>query len=303
VTQALAGQLVPADARVPYMARLRTVANIGITLGTVPAGLVLASGGGFAGLLAANAASYLVAAALVATLPRTCSAAPLIRPRLLVPSAAVTALITIDGVMSLWLVVLNVGLPLWIVRSTAAPAALIAVLYGTNTVLAVALQRRLSRRSGTVAGAAIAQHAAGLLLAACCIALAVSSVHTASVSIAALVVAVVCLSLGELLVVAAAWQLSFALAPARREAEFISTFNLGKALRHVIGPAFVSGVVLALGVAGWLGLGLVFVVGALVTPPLCRRAQARPLAGPPRAAASSHDVLRLPLVGLRVPVH
>src|SRR5262245_21592147 len=40
--QALAGDLVEPERRVELMARLRVVTNVGITLGTVPAGIVLA---------------------------------------------------------------------------------------------------------------------------------------------------------------------------------------------------------------------------------------------------------------------
>ena len=176
VTQALAGELVDAEERVPFMARLRTVTNIGITLGTVPAGLVLAGGAGFALLLAANAASYLLAAAIVATLPRAQPRrTPQSRRTLLRPAAPTTALIAIDGVMSMWNVVLNIGLPLWVLQATAASPAIVAVLYGTNTVLAVLLQTRVSRRVGSYARAARAQWLAGLLLAVCCIALAAAA--------------------------------------------------------------------------------------------------------------------------------
>ena len=58
VTQALASELAGAGDRVALMARLRVVTNIGITLGTVPAGIVLAANtDAFGALLVANAAS------------------------------------------------------------------------------------------------------------------------------------------------------------------------------------------------------------------------------------------------------
>jgi predicted MFS family arabinose efflux permease len=86
VTQALATELVGREGRVAFMARFRTVINLGITLGTIPAGIALAGHLEFGALLAANAASYLAAAAIVATLPRTAPRPPHARPRLLLPS-------------------------------------------------------------------------------------------------------------------------------------------------------------------------------------------------------------------------
>jgi Major Facilitator Superfamily len=281
LSQALAGELAGVEGRVAFMGRLRTVMNVGITLGTVPAALVLASGSSFGLLLAANAGSYLVAAAIVATLPRREPAA-VARRRLLVPSAATTGLIAIDGLMSMWSVVLNVGLPLWILRSTAASPALVAVLYATNTALAVALQMRVGRRLRTYLDAAQAQRLAGLLLAACCACLAVSAFGGSVTSTAALVAAVVCLTLAELLKAAAAWRITFTLAPRARSAEFFATYGLGRIACQVAGPVLITSVVLALGAPGWLLLGALFAVGAALTPPLAELARRRPVAPPRR---------------------
>src|SRR5262245_50396429 len=66
--QALANVMAGEDERVGLMARMRVVANVGITLGTVPAGIALAAhGDAFAPLLLANAGSYLLAAAMIAS--------------------------------------------------------------------------------------------------------------------------------------------------------------------------------------------------------------------------------------------
>jgi MFS transporter len=279
VTQALAGELVGEEQRVAFMARLRTVVNVGITLGTVPAGIVLAGHvHSFGPLLAANAGSYLLAAAIVATVPRrrpTHLAGA--RRRLLVPSAPTAALITISGLMAMWQVVLNVGLPLWILAATSASPALVAVLYATNTVLAVLLQTRVSRRVATYLRAAQAQRLAGFLLAACCACLAASAFGGRGLSTLVLVVAVLCLTLGELLSASAGWQITFTLAPAARSAEFFATYGLGRLACQVCGPTLITAVVLALGSPGWLMLGVLFVVGALATPPMARQARARPV--------------------------
>jgi hypothetical protein len=284
VTQALASELVGRDERVAFMARYRTVVNVGITLGTIPAGVVLAGAHAFGVLLAANAVSYLAAAGLVATLPRR-RPAPRARAGLLIPSAPTTALIGVDGLMSMWVVVLNVGLPLWILQATPAAPALVAVLYATNTVLAVLFQQRASRLVRSYVDAAVAQRAAGVLLATTCACLAASATHSRPAATLLLVLAVLTLTAAELLKASAAWQITFTLAPPARAAEFFATYGLGRMAAQIGGPLLVTAVVLALGSPGWLLLGALFLAAAAATPPLARAARARPTAArrPPRA--------------------
>lgn len=284
ITQALAGQLVAAERRVAFMSRLRTVVNIGITLGTLPAGLALAmSTTSFAPLLAANAVSYVLTAIVVLSLPGVPTRATgHRRVRRLTPSAATTGLIAIDGLMSLWQTMRNVGLPLWVLQATRASPALVAILYATNTVLAVALQQRAGRHVDSFRAAVSAQRAVGGLLAASCVLLALSATGGRTWATAALLLAVLSLSFGELLKAAANWQITFTLAPAGRDAEFFATYGLGRIACGTVGPLLITGGVLALGAAGWLLLAGIFIVGGALTPPLARRAHSRPTRPPSR---------------------
>jgi MFS family permease len=273
--QALANVMASKEERVGLMARMRVATNVGITLGTVPAGIALAThGNSFVSLLLGNAASYLIAGVIVASLP----AEPpvehsVMRRRLLIPSPATAAMIAINGLMSLWVVILNVGLPLWIVESTAAPRALVAILYGTNTVVAIFVQARVARWVSSYLRAAQAQRLAGIALALCCGCLAGSALAgTAVASTVLLVAGVLCLSAGELLTVSSAWEVSFRLAPDGRSAEFFATYGLGRAGSQVVGPVIITVAVLALGVPGWLSLAALFIVGGLITPLMARRA-------------------------------
>jgi len=278
--QALANVMATKDERVGLMARMRVVTNIGITLGTVPAGIALAThGNSFAPLLLGNAASYLIAGVMVATLP---AAAPVghsaSRRRLLIPSAATAAMISINGLMSLWVVILNVGLPLWIVDSTAAPRALVAILYGTNTVVAIFAQARVARWVSSYLRAAEAQRLAGAALALCCGCLAGSALAgTVVTATVLLITGVLCLSAGELLTVSSAWEVSFRLAPDGRSAEFFATYGLGRAGSQVAGPILITVAVLALGIPGWLALAALFIIGGLTTPVMAQRAREHPL--------------------------
>jgi hypothetical protein len=96
-----------------------------------------------------------------------------------------------------------------------------------------------------------------------------------------LLLAVACLTLGELLKASASWQITFTLAPADRSAEFFATYGLGRVASQVCGPVVITAVVLALGAPGWLLLAVVFLTAAVATPPLAARARIRPIA-PPR---------------------
>ena len=176
---------------------------------------------------------------------------------------------------------LNVGLPLWVLQATAAPPALVAVLYATNTILAVVLQARISRSVAGYAGAARAQNAAGWLLAVSCAALAAAAFGGGTAATVLLCAAVTCLTFGELLKVSAAWEITFTLAPARREAEFFATYGLGKVAFQICGPVLITAVVLALGSAGWLLLAIAFVLASGATPLAARRALARPVSARP----------------------
>jgi Na+/melibiose symporter-like transporter len=62
-----------------------------------------------------------------------------------------------------------------------------------------------------------------------------------------------------------AWTLSFAIAPPENRNVYLAAFSAGRSLSRAAGPLLMTGVVLALGEAGWIALGAVF-AGAAVLP-------------------------------------
>lgn len=141
-------------------------------------------------------------------------------------------------------------------QSTSAPPAVVAVLYATNTVLAVRLQSTVSRQVRSYMHAAQAQRLAGVMLAGCCVCLAASTFGGQTLATVAVVLAVVSLTFAELLKASASWQITFTLAPQDRSGEFLATYGLGGAACQVVGPVLITAVVLALGSTGWLLLAL-----------------------------------------------
>jgi hypothetical protein len=115
---------------------------------------------------------------------------------------------------------------------------------------------------------------AGLALAVTCLlVVAAPTLSTAGV-IAVLTAAVIALTAGEMLQSAAAWDLTFALAPADRQGEYLAVFNVGTAVERIAGPFLV---ILLLG-SGWpvcAGAAAVFTVAGLAGARLATRGGAR----------------------------
>jgi len=76
----------------------------------------------------------------------------------------------------------------------------------------------------------------------------------------------VLLTVGELLSSAGSWGLSYELAPAARQAEWLGAFGVLSQLAQVPGPALAVQAVHA-GAVGWILLGLGFLTVGLASPP------------------------------------
>ncbi|MEU4814940.1 MFS transporter [Micromonospora aurantiaca] len=138
---ALIAGAVPPDQRVRTRAYLRAVTNVGISVGTVLAGFALAADtrGAYVTLILLDAATYVLAAAVLLRLPPVPPMpAPAHGPRLIAlrdrPFLAFTVL---DGLMSMHFSLINIALPLWIAGHTTAPNWLISVCLLVNTVVVI----------------------------------------------------------------------------------------------------------------------------------------------------------------------
>jgi MFS family permease len=86
--------------------------------------------------------------------------------------------------------------------------------------------------------------------------------------------AVIVLTFGEICQVGSAWTLSFAIAPPADRNAYLAAFSLGRAFSRSIGPLLMTGVVLAIGEAGWIALAAVF-AGSALLPVLAPRVARR----------------------------
>ena len=272
--QALVGELAAGERRTKILAVHRTVINIGLAVGGLVAGVLLGSGlkDAFQVLLIADAAAFLIAAALV------CALANPKRARVRLPSERrkalrdprLLALSGYDALMSLWQPMLNVAFPLWLITRTHAPVSLVGVLYGVACGFAIAFQYPASVLIATPVKALRGYSCAALCLAAASLAFAAAPAGPAWAAIALFTAAVIVLTFGEICQVGSAWTLSFAIAPPADRNAYLAAFSLGRAFSRSIGPLLMTGVVLAIGEAGWIALAAVF-AGAAFLPVLAPR--------------------------------
>ena len=277
VTQAVVAAAVEEGDRVRTLAIMRSVRNVGFTLGALLGTGFLAVGtaAAFRTLVLLDAASFVAAAALLARLDLPAAAGPSRRP---LPGAGLRSfrdgrylvLAACNGVLILHTVLLAIAIPLWIGGHTAVPVATVGVLLLVNTVLAVLLQVRLSRGAEEPVGAARRQRQGGLALAGCCLLLALAGSVPAGPAVALAMVAVVALTLGEIWQSAGAWGLSYAYAPADRRSAYLSVYTLGATGTGIAGPLLVTVAVVDRGVPGWLGLAALLAAAGAAVPVLVR---------------------------------
>lgn len=253
--------------RVRARAYNQVVVNVGFAVGAAGAGVVLAldTPAAYVALLLASSASYLVAAVVLRTLPAVTPPRPGRSTGSVLRDRRYLLVSVLNGLLMTYLAVLTVALPLWIAHRTDAPAWSVGALAVVNTALVVTCQVRASRGADTVPGAARAVRRAGVALLLACLVLAGSGLVRGPAALAVLTVGMIVLTAAELFHSAGSWGLSFGLAPEDRQGEYLGAFAMGGRVYDTIGPVLVTGLVLGLGTAGWVVLGVLFLVlaGAL----------------------------------------
>lgn len=271
--------------RVRARAYNQAVSSAGWALGALAAGVALGVGtrAAYVCLVLADSASFAIAAVILLTLPAAPPARPLPagpagdgpagtaaagsgppsrqardRPRPVLRDLRYLTVCVLNGLLMTYGAILTVGLPLWIVGRTHAPAWTVAGTFLANTLLVVTLQVRASRGTGTVHGATRAVRRSGALLLAACLVLASTGALPAPAAIIVLGAGSVLLTLGEMLQQAGGWSLSYGLAPDDRQGEYLGAFAMGTRIYDSLGPVLVTSLILGLGQLGWALLGLMY---------------------------------------------
>ncbi|GAA4551809.1 MFS transporter [Amycolatopsis samaneae] len=275
LTQAAVGERTTEETRTTVMGAQRTVLNIGMSIGGLIAAAAVATGSEvvYHWLFVADALTFGVAALLLSRLAPVPGRAGAKRPSRLAVfrDRRLLAIACYDAVLTLWLPILNVALPVWLATRTDAPVGLFGVLYAVNTITCVLLQVPVSARIRSIMDSWRSYAASGVFLATACACFAIAPLARGTGTVVLLALSVLATTAGELCQVSAAWTLSFNLAPPAERAQYLSGFGLGRAAAtRLIGPVLLTGAVIALGPAGWVLLAAVF-AGATVIAVVVRR--------------------------------
>lgn len=279
VRQGLIASAVDNVDRLRTRAYLRSVTNLGIGLGSALAGIALHADtrAAYLTLIVGDAATFLVAALMVMRLPHV---PPLPRqigdgPRLVaIRDRPYVWVVALNSVLSIHNGLLEVAVPLWVVRHTSAPRWIVAVLFVLNTAMCVLFQVRASRDVDDIPSSIGALRRSGVLLLAACVLYGVAGGRSRDVAIVLLLGAAFIHVCGELFQAAGSWGLGYGLAPDELQGQYQGLFSMSYAVSNMLAPVVVTTVAVGGGFGGWLLIGLVLLSSALALGPVARWAQA-----------------------------
>jgi hypothetical protein len=194
-------------------------------------------------------------------------------PRAALRNRGFLVMSTFDGVLSTHQVLLNVVIPLWLVQETDAPRELLALLFGTNTVMAVALQVAAARGVADVTSSLRAQRRGAFFFVLSCAIVLVTHDTVGWVTIALVWLGHVTVTGAELYQSAGQWGLQAELSDPDRRGEYQGVANLGYTLGTVWAPAAFTFLAMEVGTFGWLSIAAIVVLSALAIAPAARAAE------------------------------
>ncbi|MGW6486185.1 MFS transporter [Streptomyces sp. NPDC055056] len=270
-----------------FRAYLRSVSNIGISLGAVLAGWAVQVGThtSYQLLVVGNAIAFAASAAVMFLLPQVDPVPVTKGPRwIALRDRPYLALTVLDGIMAIQFKVLTVAIPLWLVTRTEAPHWLISGTMLLNTLLVIAFQIRASRNIDNPSAGATAYRRSGVAFLLACALISMSAGVPSWASATLLLAAVVVHTIGELWHSAAGFEISFALAPQHATGQYLGVFGLGAGLAEAVGPALLISLCITWGRPGWCVVGAMFLLAGLTAPLIVRWAQ-----HPQPETAALHD--------------
>ncbi|HZX03208.1 MFS transporter, partial [Kribbella sp.] len=226
--QALLAGLVQPEERTRIRAFLQSTVNAGLAVGALLGGVALRFDSTTAYLIvfAIDALSFLVAAALIRRVPPIATSLRINgEPRLAVlRDRPYAVLALLNAVMLLFMPLISLVGPLWIVTRTNAPSWAVASLMIVNTLGVAFFQVRIAKAVRDLRTAVRSVRYAGIaMLAACAVfattaTTATTATHLGPATTAAvLVAAAALLTVGEMKLASGAWEISFGLAPADKQ--------------------------------------------------------------------------------------
>lgn len=266
---AMIAGLVPPDQRVTVRAYLRATSNVSVSVGAGMAGVLLAVGSepAYRWAVVFSAVTYAVAGLLSLLLPPVASQAVRPGPRLeVLRDRPYLTFVVLDGVLSMHYLLLDVVLPLWVLRNTEAPRWMVAFILLVNTVVVALLQVRFSRGTDEPAAAATVVRRGALLLAFACVIFGFSDGVSPLTASLLLGLGALVHVLGEMKQAAGSWGISFGLAPDHAQGQYQGTYAMGADLGKMVAPALLAWLTLQYETAGWMVVAGMFVVAGAAVP-------------------------------------
>ena len=275
----------PREERVSSSAYFRAARNVGYTLGALLAGVALATNDldVIRAVPVITAGLLLLNSLLVSRLPQKGAHVETEAPleALVHAEGRVSALKNrgyllmsiFDGVLATHQVLLNVVIPLWLVEETDAPRVLLAWLFGTNTVMAVALQVAAARGVVTVNDSLRAQRRGAFFFVLSCGIVLVTHDTVGWVTIALVWLGHVTVTGAELFNSAGDWGLQAELSDPARRGEYQGVSQLGFTVGSVWAPAAYTFLAMEWGAQGWLVIAGIVVIAAIGIHPSARAAE------------------------------
>lgn len=172
---------------------------------------------------------------------------------------AVTAL---TGVMWTNQVLLHTVIPVWLVTETDAPKVLVALLFGTNTLMCIVFPRWASRGIRDVETALRAVRISTVFFVLTCLITLVTHETVGWLTIALFFLGHVVLTWSELFLSASGWTLEAELMDPRRRGDYQGVSELGGTLGRFWAPAVYGFLAMQWGAFGWLTIAAIVTAAA-----------------------------------------
>lgn len=266
-----------------FRAKMRSFVSVGMVAGTLLGAVAIQIGtrGAYVTVILVNAVSYVFCALLLLRVPNF---RPLPKPEGTRRFGALAdrpyaAFAALNGLINLQAVMVTLLIPLWIASRTHIPHWAAAAVFGLNFVVGIALMQPVGRRIETTEQGGRALRIAGLAVAVGCVVLAGSGSGPRWSETVVLFAGAAVLCAASVWGMAGGFSLSFGLAPAHAQGQYQGVMLLGLDAASAVGPALLTALVLGLGGAGWVVLGVGFAAVGMLGPVVTRwAARSRPAA-------------------------
>lgn len=284
--------LMPEEHRLTVLAKARVVQHLLYAAGAGAAAWVLSTRTAtpYHVAVVVNGLTFLVAAAVLARLPRV----PPVPPERRAPGTEAVrdlpfvAIMSSTALLALCWALLSSGLPLWLQHDTVVPVWIAPLTVLVSSLLIALFQVRVTRRGRRLIGAVRASWRSSAALAACCLLFAAAAWPSNVWLAGALILGGLALHvLGELYYVAARWGLSLRLMAKDAEGQYQAVTATTEGAVVALGPALVATLVTGAHAAGWAVLAALFLACSAPVVPLCRASLRRAASALPGVTGGS----------------